>query len=169
MTQVAVIGAGLIGRAWSIVFARAGFDVAAVGPGRPAGRGSACFHRRTAARIGAGRPAEGTRRSSVVRRVRPAATLGRGGARRRARAGERTGAGRREAGAVRRTGPRWRGPTRCWQVRPAAFRPARSPRAWLAAPAAWSRIRSIRPTWSRWSSCARRRGPIRPSSRAPVR
>ena len=28
MTQIAVIGAGLIGRAWSIVFARAGFDVA---------------------------------------------------------------------------------------------------------------------------------------------
>ena len=28
MTHVAVIGAGLIGRAWSIVFARAGFDVA---------------------------------------------------------------------------------------------------------------------------------------------
>lgn len=27
MTQIAVIGAGLIGRAWSIVFARAGFDV----------------------------------------------------------------------------------------------------------------------------------------------
>ena len=26
--QVAVVGAGLIGRAWSIVFARAGFDVA---------------------------------------------------------------------------------------------------------------------------------------------
>jgi len=28
MTSVAVVGAGLIGRAWSIVFARAGFDVA---------------------------------------------------------------------------------------------------------------------------------------------
>ena len=28
MTEVAVVGAGLIGRAWSIVFARAGFDVA---------------------------------------------------------------------------------------------------------------------------------------------
>ena len=28
MTQIAVVGAGLIGRAWSIVFARAGFDVA---------------------------------------------------------------------------------------------------------------------------------------------
>ncbi|HSU06679.1 MAG TPA: 3-hydroxyacyl-CoA dehydrogenase NAD-binding domain-containing protein, partial [Acetobacteraceae bacterium] len=28
MTQIAVIGAGLIGRAWTIVFARAGFDVA---------------------------------------------------------------------------------------------------------------------------------------------
>jgi L-gulonate 3-dehydrogenase len=27
MTQVAVVGAGLIGRAWSIVFARAGFDI----------------------------------------------------------------------------------------------------------------------------------------------
>ena len=27
MTKVAVIGAGLIGRAWSIVFARAGFEV----------------------------------------------------------------------------------------------------------------------------------------------
>src|SRR5271167_356534 len=28
MTQVAMVGAGLIGRAWLIVFARAGFDVA---------------------------------------------------------------------------------------------------------------------------------------------
>lgn len=28
MTQIAIIGAGLIGRAWTIVFARAGFDVA---------------------------------------------------------------------------------------------------------------------------------------------
>ena len=28
MTRIAVIGAGLIGRAWSIVFARAGFTVA---------------------------------------------------------------------------------------------------------------------------------------------
>src|ERR1700733_13528203 len=28
MTKVAVVGAGLIGRAWSIVFARGGFDVA---------------------------------------------------------------------------------------------------------------------------------------------
>ena len=28
MTQVAIVGAGLIGRAWTIVFARAGFDVA---------------------------------------------------------------------------------------------------------------------------------------------
>src|ERR1700760_4959033 len=28
MTKVAVVGAGLIGRAWSIVFARAGFEVA---------------------------------------------------------------------------------------------------------------------------------------------
>ncbi len=34
MTKVAVIGAGLIGRAWSIVFARAGFDVALWDPFR---------------------------------------------------------------------------------------------------------------------------------------
>ena len=36
MTQVAVIGAGLIGRAWSIVFARAGFGVALWDPAAPA-------------------------------------------------------------------------------------------------------------------------------------
>ena len=37
MTNVAVIGAGLIGRAWSIVFARAGFQVTLVGPVPAAG------------------------------------------------------------------------------------------------------------------------------------
>lgn len=34
MTRIAVVGAGLIGRAWSIVFARAGFDVALWDPDR---------------------------------------------------------------------------------------------------------------------------------------
>ena len=38
MTQVAVVGAGLIGRAWSIVFARAGFDVALWDPIRSRSR-----------------------------------------------------------------------------------------------------------------------------------
>jgi 3-hydroxyacyl-CoA dehydrogenase len=36
MTKIAVIGAGLIGRAWSIVFARAGLEVALWDPIRPA-------------------------------------------------------------------------------------------------------------------------------------
>ena len=36
MTNVAVIGAGLIGRAWSIVFARAGFEVRLWDPAAPA-------------------------------------------------------------------------------------------------------------------------------------
>ena len=36
MTKIAVVGAGLIGRAWSIVFARAGFDVALWDPVPPA-------------------------------------------------------------------------------------------------------------------------------------
>ena len=36
MTKIAVIGAGLIGRAWSIVFARAGFEVALWDPLPPA-------------------------------------------------------------------------------------------------------------------------------------
>lgn len=36
MTKIAVIGAGLIGRAWSIVFARAGYDVSLWDPAAPA-------------------------------------------------------------------------------------------------------------------------------------
>ena len=36
MSRIAIIGAGFIGRAWSIVFARAGFDVALWDPSAPA-------------------------------------------------------------------------------------------------------------------------------------
>ena len=74
MTQVAVIGAGLIGRAWSIVFARAGFDVTLWDP----------FPQQTQAALGfiaerlpelqeAGLLAEPPQ--TVISRIRPAATL----------------------------------------------------------------------------------------------
>ena len=40
MTRVALVGAGVVGSSWSLVFARAGFDVAVydADPARPAGR-----------------------------------------------------------------------------------------------------------------------------------
>ena len=74
MTTIAVIGAGLIGRAWSIVFARAGFDVALWDPA-PAAVPAACGF--IAARLpelhAAGLLAETA--ETVLARVRPAATL----------------------------------------------------------------------------------------------
>ncbi len=74
MTQVAVIGAGLIGRAWSIVFARAGFNVALWDP----------FPQQTQAALDfiggrlpelqeAGLLAEAP--ATVIARIRPVATL----------------------------------------------------------------------------------------------
>ena len=74
MTQVAVVGAGLIGRAWSIVFARAGFDVALWDPYSQQVDGRARLHRRTAAGTGRGRTAQGSTELGR-RRVRQAATL----------------------------------------------------------------------------------------------
>ncbi|HUB13196.1 MAG TPA: 3-hydroxyacyl-CoA dehydrogenase [Acetobacteraceae bacterium] len=43
MTKIAVVGAGLVGRAWSIVFARAGFDVALWDPAPQAVTGAQAF------------------------------------------------------------------------------------------------------------------------------
>ena len=49
MSKIAVIGAGLIGRAWSIVFARAGFDVALWDKFPQAVDGALRLHRRALA------------------------------------------------------------------------------------------------------------------------
>ena len=105
MTQVAVIGAGLIGRAWSIVFARAGFDVALWDPYPQQVEAALAF-------IGERLPElqeAGLLKEAPAIGGRPGPPRGdasRCGARRGARAGERTGTGGGEAGAVRRTGPR---------------------------------------------------------------
>ena len=105
MTQVAVVGAGLIGRAWSIVFARAGFDVALWDPYPQQVEAALAFiGERLPELQEAGLLKEPP--ALVAGRVRPAATLAEAVRRRRARAGERAGAGRRQAGAVRRAGSR---------------------------------------------------------------
>jgi len=74
MTQVAVIGAGLIGRAWSIVFARAGFDVALWDPAAPAVEAALGFIRERLPELReAGLLADEPR--AVLARIRPAATM----------------------------------------------------------------------------------------------
>jgi 3-hydroxyacyl-CoA dehydrogenase len=75
MTQVAVVGAGLIGRAWSIVFARAGFDVALWDPfPQQIDAAQAFINERLPELEEAGLLREPP--ALVARRVRPTATLG---------------------------------------------------------------------------------------------
>jgi 3-hydroxyacyl-CoA dehydrogenase len=74
MTQVAVIGAGLIGRAWSIVFARAGFDVALWDPADSAVDSALGFIRERLPELReAGLLADEP--GAALARVRPAATM----------------------------------------------------------------------------------------------
>ncbi len=74
MTQVAVIGAGFIGRAWSIVFARAGFDVALWDPVAAAVDAARGFIRDRLPELQeAG--LLGHDPASVLARIQPAATL----------------------------------------------------------------------------------------------
>jgi L-gulonate 3-dehydrogenase len=74
MTQVAVVGAGLIGRAWSIVFARAGFDVALWDPyPQQVDAALAFIGERLPELEGVGLLKEAPR--LVARRVRPVGTL----------------------------------------------------------------------------------------------
>ena len=88
MPTVAIVGAGLIGRAWAIVFARAGWDVRAHRPERRARSRPRRAHPRrrstSSPRHGlVDDPAAAAARVTVVRLAR------RGGRRRRPRAGER--------------------------------------------------------------------------------
>jgi len=74
MTQIAVVGAGLIGRAWSIVFARAGFDVALWDPyPQQVAAAQAFIGERLPELAEAGLLSEAPH--VVAARVRPAATL----------------------------------------------------------------------------------------------
>ncbi len=91
MTQVAVIGAGLIGRAWSIVFARAGFDVALWDPyPQQVDAALAFIGERLPELEEAGLLKEAP--SLVAEARAPSRHPGGSGGRGRARAGERTGA-----------------------------------------------------------------------------
>ena len=129
MTQVAVVGAGLIGRAWSIVFARAGFDVALWDP----------YPQQVEAALGfiaerlpelreAGLLEEAP--AAVAARVRPAPTLSE--AVRDAEHVQENGPERVEAkqalfAELDRVS---HGLMRCWRARAAAFPPAPTPRIW---------------------------------------
>ena len=74
MTKIAVIGAGLIGRAWSIVFARAGFDVALWDKFPQAVDGAVAFIADRLPELrGAGLLADAP--AAVLARIHPAATL----------------------------------------------------------------------------------------------
>ena len=150
MTQVAVIGAGLIGRAWSIVFALAGFDVTLWDP---------YPQQVEAARIFIGEQLPELQEAGLIKEPpalgRPRAACrdaDRGGAGRHPCAGERAGAGRCQTGAVCRAGSRCT--ARCsageFEQRHSRERAYRRP----ARPGALSssRIRSIRRIWSHWSS-----------------
>ena len=44
MPTAAIVGSGLIGRSWAIVFARAGWDVRLSDPSRRGARGRAASH-----------------------------------------------------------------------------------------------------------------------------
>ena len=159
MERIAVVGAGLIGRAWAMVFARAGCSVtlwdklpgvadAAMDAdprpprrpprGRAGGRGARCDRRAHHAGGDAG---------GVPGRRRPCA-------------GEGAGAARREARAVRRARPAQP------DGRRAGVLDQRHPGQRLhrercrAAAAAWSRIRSTRPTWCRSWNWWARPGPV---------
>ena len=103
MERIALVGGGLIGQAWAIVFGRAGHEVmlydaepAAAEAGAGCHRGAACGSRKLPA---------GRRPSCHSRAHRLRHGARRGAGRRRPRPGERARAGRGEARAVRRARP----------------------------------------------------------------
>ena len=109
----------------------------------PADRGRARLHRRAAARTAKRSACSRRRRQLVASRVRPAATLAEavaGAEHVQENGPERVDAKQALFGELDQPHRQ----TRCSRVRPAAFRPAPSPRGWPGARAAWSRTRSIR-------------------------
>lgn len=76
MAKIAVIGSGLIGRAWAISFARAGNDVSLYDQGAGAAEKAVAFAREMAAPLEAEGLLDGQSADEVVARIRPAANLG---------------------------------------------------------------------------------------------
>ena len=105
MTNVAIIGAGLIGRAWAIVFARAGFDVTLWDQFPLQTTAALAFIADRLPELRAGRAARG--RAGNGHGPHPADAIAVGsGARRGLHPGERAGANRRQDRHVHRTGAR---------------------------------------------------------------
>jgi L-gulonate 3-dehydrogenase len=75
MTKAAVIGAGLIGRSWAIVFARAGFEVALWDPVAEAVPAALCFAADRLPELAAHDLLRGQSPDAVMARMRPAPTL----------------------------------------------------------------------------------------------
>lgn len=75
MAKIAVIGSGLIGRAWAISFARAGNDVSLFDQCAGAAEKAVAFAREMAAPLEAENLLDGQSADAVVARIRPAASL----------------------------------------------------------------------------------------------
>ena len=166
MTTAAMVGAGLIGRSWAMVFARAGWQRAAVRQCRGAARRGARAHRKRACRAAGVRARRRCRGGVRTHRVRRRSRAG--ARRRRLGAGERARSARREARAVSAHRSRDAGDGNRRELDVGDSRVAIHRGRLPDARAASSRIRSIRRISCPWSSCAARRGPTprRSSARA---
>ena len=165
--NVAIVGAGLIGRAWAAIFARAGWNVRLTDPHVATLKAAPRLIRDELHMLAQPRP---RRRSRWRRRPRLRGRQSRGSrSRRRIRPGERAGKDRGQAGRFSPSSTSWRQRTRCWSPRHRPSPPRASPRTCPAGRAAWSAIPSTRRIWCRWSNFAARRGPRRKRSsvRAP--
>jgi len=140
--HVAIVGTGLIGRAWAAIFARAGWKVRLSDPHIPTLKAAPRLIRdelRALARHGLADDPDG-----AVARISVAGSL------------------REAVKTSRRSLPSstgWRRRTRCWSPRPRPSPPRGSRRRSPAGRAVWSAIPSIRRIWCRWSNSAARRGP----------
>jgi 3-hydroxyacyl-CoA dehydrogenase len=75
MAKIAIIGSGLIGRAWAISFARAGHEIRLYDPVAGAAEKAIAFAREMAAPLESEGLLEGQTADRLVARIRPAATL----------------------------------------------------------------------------------------------
>ncbi len=165
MPVVAVVGAGLIGRSWAVVFARSGFTVRLTDIHAPTleaapGHIAAALDQLAGHGLVTDVPA-------ILARISVAPGL--------AEALEGVDLvqenGPEQVEAKRACSPNstgWRPPARSSPPRPRPSSRRGSPRTCRAGPAASSAIRSIRPTSFRWSNSAARPGPIRRRSPAPA-
>jgi 3-hydroxyacyl-CoA dehydrogenase len=75
MTNIAIVGCGLVGGSWSLVFARAGFDVSLYDPSPASLQAALDFARAAAAALAAQDLLGGETPDAVLARLKPAASL----------------------------------------------------------------------------------------------